>query len=252
MRFVLQWLGSVIFTLWMFASVGVYATLLMYAAPLPYRFRYAIALAWIRMILGSLRLLCGLDYRVIGREHIPRQASVYLLKHSSAFETLAEIMIFPRQTWVLKRELQWVPIFGWALSLLRPIAINRGGGRRAVKQVIRLGQERLDEDINVMIFPEGTRVRHGQTRRYGVSGAALAAAAGRQIVPVAHNAGLFWPRRGVMKHRGTVTFVVGQPIEVGERDPREVNQEIQAWVEAEIAKMPGRGEATDARTLSAS
>ena len=240
MRWVLQWLGSVVFTFWMFFSVAIYATVLLFLAPFPYRYRYGIAIGWARLIMASLRLLCGLDYRVIGREHIPDEAAVYLLKHSSAMETLAEIAIFPQQTWVLKRELKWIPIFGWALSLLKPIAINRGGGRSAVKQVIGLGTERLEEGINVMIFPEGTRVRHGETRRYGVSGAALAAGSGRKIVPVAHNAGLFWPRRGVMKHRGTVTFVIGEPIVVGDRDPRVVNQEIQAWVEAEIEKMPGR------------
>ncbi|MEO0616315.1 MAG: lysophospholipid acyltransferase family protein [Pseudomonadota bacterium] len=250
MSVIVQWLGSVIFTLWMFASVGVWSVVLVIAAPLPYRIRFAIARSWIRLIMASLKLLCGLDYRVIGREHIPDEAAVYLLKHSSAFETLAEIIIFPRQTWVLKRELKWIPIFGWALSQLKPIAINRGGGRNAVKQVIRHGQERLDEGINVMIFPEGTRVRHGETRRYGVSGAALAAASGRRIVPVAHNAGAFWPRRGIMKHRGTVTFVVGEPIDVGDRDLKAVNAEIQAWVEAEIVKMGGRSAEAAARAVS--
>ncbi|MEM9323598.1 MAG: lysophospholipid acyltransferase family protein [Pseudomonadota bacterium] len=252
MRIVFQWLGSVIFTFWMFASVAVWSVVLVIAAPLPHRFRFSIAQAWIRMIMASLRILCGLDYRVIGRENIPDEASVYLLKHSSAFETLAELIIFPRQTWVLKRELKWIPIFGWALSQLKPIAINRSGGRNAVKQVIALGQERLDEGINVMIFPEGTRVRHGDTRRYGVSGAALAAASGRRIVPVAHNAGAFWPRRGIMKHPGTVTFVVGEPIEVGDRDLKVVNAEIQAWVEAEIVMMGGRSAEAAARAASVS
>ncbi|MEL6948846.1 MAG: lysophospholipid acyltransferase family protein [Pseudomonadota bacterium] len=252
MRILFQWLGSVIFTFWMFASVAVWSVVLVIAAPLPHRFRFSIAQAWIRMIMASLRILCGLDYRVIGRENIPDEASVYLLKHSSAFETLAELIIFPRQTWVLKRELKWIPIFGWALSQLKPIAINRSGGRNAVKQVIALGQERLDEGINVMIFPEGTRVRHGDTRRYGVSGAALAAASGRRIVPVAHNAGAFWPRRGIMKHPGTVTFVVGEPIEVGDRDLKVVNAEIQAWVEAEIVMMGGRSAEAAARAASVS
>lgn len=251
MRTVLTWLGSAVFTLWMFASVAVYAIAILLIAWLPYRYRYRIAVAWARLIMASVRVLCGLDYRVIGRENIPEDTAVYLLKHSSTFETLAEIVIFPRQTWVLKHELKWIPIFGWALALLKPIAINRGGGRRAVKQVIGYGGERLDEGINVMIFPEGTRVRHGETRRYGVSGVALAAGAGRPVVPVAHNAGLFWPRRGIVKHPGTVTFVIGKPIVVGDRDLREVNREIQEWIEAEIEKMPGRGDETRARTASA-
>lgn len=240
MRALRQWLGSLIFTLWMFLSVGIFAIAVLLAGMFRYERRYAIALAWARLMMRSVKLLCGLDFVVRGRENITSDAAVYLLKHSSAFETIAEIVIFPRQTWVLKRELKWVPIFGWALMLLKPIAINRGGGRRAVNQVVRLGRERLHEGINVMIFPEGTRVRHGETRRYGMSGAALAGGAELPIVPVAHNAGLFWPRRGVMKHPGTVTFVIGEPVFVGDRDIREVNAQIQQWVEAEIEQMPGR------------
>ena len=246
-----KWLGSALFTFWMFASVVVYAIVILAIAPAPYRIRYRVAVAWARLIMASCRVLCGLDYRVIGRENIPDDTAVYLLKHSSTFETLAELVIFPQQTWVLKRELKWLPIFGWALALLKPIAINRGGGRNAVKQVIGFGRERLDEGVNVMIFPEGTRVRHGETRRYGVSGAALAAGAGRAVVPVAHNAGLFWPRRGIVKHPGTVTFVIGKPIMVGDRDPREVNREIQAWVEAEIERMPGRDAEAPSQAASA-
>ena len=235
-----QWLGSLLFTFWMFFAVAFYAIAILVIAPFPNRYRFAVAAAYAQLVMTSVRVLCGLKFEVVGRENIPNDAAIFYLKHSSAFETLAEIVIFPQQTWVLKRELQWIPIFGWALRLLKPIAINRGGGRSAVKQVIRQGTERLDEGINVMIFPEGTRVRHGQTRKYGASGAALAAASGRPIVPVAHNAGLFWPRRGVRKHPGTVRFVIGEPVYVGDRDMREVNAEIQTWIEAEIREMPNR------------
>lgn len=237
-----QWLGSLVFTFWMFFSVAFFAIAILLIAPFPYRYRFAVADAWARLIMVSVRVLCRLDFVVHGREHVPEGPAIYLLKHSSAFETLAEIMIFPQQTWVLKRELKWVPIFGWALMLLKPIAINRGGGSSAVKQVISLGKQRLDEGINVMIFPEGTRVQHGETRRYGASGAALAASSGRPIIPVAHNAGAFWPRRGIRKHPGTVTFVIGEPIYVGERNIREVNAQVQAWIEDQVRRMPGRGE----------
>ncbi len=235
-----QWLGSLLFTLWMFTSVFFFAIGVLLLAPFPHEIRFKVAVAWAKVVMHSVRVLCRLDFVVEGRENISSSAAVYLLKHSSAFETIAEIMIFPRQTWVLKRELMWVPIFGWAMMLLKPIAIDRGGGRRAVNQVVRLGKERLSEGVNVMIFPEGTRVRHGESRRYGMSGAALAGGANVPIIPVAHNAGLFWPRRGVMKHPGTITFVIGEPVYVGGRDIREVNAEVQDWIEAEVAKMPGR------------
>lgn len=233
-----QWLGSFIFTFWMFFSVAFYAAAILLIAPAPYRYRFAIARNWAALMMGSARILCGLRYNVIGRDNIPDDTAVYLLKHSSAFETLAEIVIFPRQTWVLKRELKWIPLFGWALMLLRPIAINRGGGRSAVNQIIKQGKALMDDGVNVMIFPEGTRVKHGETRRYGMSGAALAAATGKPVIPVAHDAGHFWPRRGVRKRRGTVTVVIGKPIYVGDRDIREVNLEIQQWIEDQIRQMP--------------
>lgn len=241
MRGLRQWVGSVLFTGWMFGSVGFYAIAVILVAPFGANARYSIARAWARLMMSSLRVLCGIRYRVKGLENVPDEAAVFLLKHSSALETIAELEIFPRQTWVLKRELQWVPIFGWALRLLDPIAINRGGRRSAVKQVITQGKAQLENGVHVMIFPEGTRVPHGETRRYGSSGAALAKAAKAPLIPVAHNAGVFWARRGVRKFSGTVEFVIGEPVWIDEdQDVRAVNQQIQSWMEQEIANMGGR------------
>ena len=148
-----------------------------------------------------------------------------------------QILILPRQCWVLKRELIWTPFLGWALSTAHPIAINRNAGRSAVDQIVRQGKKRLDEGIWVTIFPEGTRMEAGQTRRYGISGALLAQQAGRPIVPIAHNAGDYWPRRGLRKRRGTVRFVIGEPIDPAGRDLRALNCEIQDWVETTVARL---------------
>ena len=230
----MQMLRSVVFTVWLFLSVPFYVFALLLLAPLPHRVRYPIAVAWVNQVMWVMRHLVGLDYRVVGRENVPDEASVVLLKHSSTLETLAELQLFPVQTWVLKRELMFAPFFGWGIALLKPIAINRGAGRSAVRQVISQGTARLREGIWVMIFPEGTRMPAGQTRRYGVSGAALAAASGRKIVPVAHDAGHYWPRRGWLKKPGTVTFVIGEPVDAEGRDPREVNREVQDWIEKTI------------------
>ena len=121
--------------------------------------------------------------------------------------------------------------------LLKPIAIDRSSGRIAVQKVIDEGQKRLAEGFWIVIFPEGTRVPHGESRRYGLSGALLASAAGRPVVPVAHNAGAFWPRRGWLKRPGTIQFAVGPAIETVGREPREVIAEVRAWIEARIAEM---------------
>jgi len=159
------------------------------------------------------------------------------MKHSSSWETIAQVLLLPRQCWVLKRELVWAPILGWVIAGLKPIAINRKGGRTAVEQVVRLGRQRLDEGLWVVIFPEGTRVRAGESRRYGISGALLAQAAGRPIVPVAHNAGHYWPRRGLFKKPGTIRFVIGEPIETAGRDVRALMAEVQDWIEARLREM---------------
>jgi 1-acyl-sn-glycerol-3-phosphate acyltransferase len=231
MRRLWQWLASIVFTAYMFVSVLFYATGAFVAAAIPGLKPFPVARAWAQSVLTMLRLLCGLDYRVEGLEHLRGANGVALLKHSSAWETIAQFVIFPRQTWVMKRELMWVPVLGWVLRLFKPIAINRKGGRAAVEQVVRVGQLRLDEGYWVMIFPEGTRVPVGEKRRYGISGALLATTAGCDVLPVAHNAGEFWPRRGVLKRPGTIRLVIGPRISARGKEPRDVNAEVEAWID---------------------
>jgi 1-acyl-sn-glycerol-3-phosphate acyltransferase len=229
-----QWVGSILFTSFLFLSVPFYGAVALLTAPLPHRYTYGVALAWVDSVLWLLRVLCRLDYRVEGREHLPARSSIVLLKHSSAWETLAQIRIFPRQTWVLKRELMWVPVLGWVLYLLKPIAIDRRGGGVAVQQVLEQGRERLAEGFWIMIFPEGTRMPAGETRRYGMSGALLAQAEGLPVVPVTHNAGFFWPRRGWLKKPGTIRVVIGPPIQTMGVEPRAVNERAQQWIEGTL------------------
>jgi 1-acyl-sn-glycerol-3-phosphate acyltransferase len=232
-----QWLGSIAFNAFLFLSVPFYAGMLFLVAPFGYAPRYRCAILWADAVLYMLRALCRLTYAVEGREHLPARNSIVLIKHSSAWETLAQIQIFPPQTWVLKRELLWVPVFGWALWLLKPIAIDRRGGGGAVQQVLDQGRRRLDEGLWVTIFPEGTRMPIGQTRRYGLSGALLACEAGRPIVPVAHNAGYFWPRRGWLKRPGTIRVMIGAPIPTAGVEPRQVNEQVQRWIEEQVGKL---------------
>ena len=132
----------------------------------------------------------------------------------------------------------WIPVVGWAVRCLKPIAIDRKAGAMAVSQVIEQGQQRLQEGLWILIFPEGTRVAPGENKRYGVSGALLAARAGCQVVPVAHNAGVFWSRRGLLKKRGVIEVAIGPPIDATGREPRELNEQVRAWIEARIAQMP--------------
>jgi 1-acyl-sn-glycerol-3-phosphate acyltransferase len=184
-------------------------------------------------VLWVLRWSCGLRYRVEGAP-LPAGAHVALWKHSSSWETIAMMVVFPRQVWVLKRELLWIPVVGLGVRQMHAIAIDRKAGHAAVAQVIEQGKARLEEGDWVIIFPEGTRMPAGETRRYGVSGTLLASEAGRLIVPVAHNAGFYWPRRGLMKKPGTIRVVIGAPVTCSGREVRDINEEIQAWVEATV------------------
>ena len=230
-----QWVGSLLFTIYLFVSVPPYAVVTFLAAAIPGLGAYRVARLWAGSVLRVLKLLCRLDHRVEGLAHLDGENSVVLLKHSSAWETIAQFVIFPRQTWVMKRELLWVPILGWVLLLLDPIAINRKGGRNAVEQVLRLGRRRLEHGYWVMIFPEGTRVPVGEKRRYGISGALLAVTAGRDVIPVAHNAGSFWPRRALLKRPGTIKLTIGPRIATSGRDARAINAQVEAWIDAELA-----------------
>jgi len=233
----MQRLGSVVFTSLMFVSVPIYGPIALVTRIFGYRVFYFFVTLWCRAMLTLLRWCCRVEHSVVGLENLPAENSVILMKHSSSWETIAQLVLFPKQTWVLKRELIWAPILGWAIYFLKPIAIDRKGGRAAVEQVIERGRQRLDAGLWVVIFPEGTRVPAGQTRRFGLGGTLLAQAAGRDIVPVAHNAGSYWPRRSLLKRAGTIRVVVGRPIPTSGREPREINAEIQAWIEREIAAM---------------
>jgi 1-acyl-sn-glycerol-3-phosphate acyltransferase len=204
---------------------------------MPYRAQFAIARTWARILFWMLERLCGLNYVIEGRERIPAGNHIVMSNHTSAWETVAQFLIFPPQVWVLKRELLWIPFVGWGLKLLRPISINRGAGHRAVNQVVDQGKARLADGLWIIIFPEGTRVVAGETRKFGVSGALLAIAAGKSIVPLSHNAGTFWPRRGFLKKPGTVRVIIGEPILSAGKNPRQLNEEVKQAIEAGLARI---------------
>ncbi|TAK86280.1 MAG: 1-acyl-sn-glycerol-3-phosphate acyltransferase [Betaproteobacteria bacterium] len=208
-----------------------YAILSLATIPLPRMARYRFISGWSWIILFLARHILGIDWRVEGREHLPARPAVILAKHQSAWETIAFQQIFPPQVHVLKRELLWIPFFGWGLALMSPIAIDRSRGVAALRSIARRGRERLAQGFWVIVFPEGTRVAPGERRPYQLGGAWLAAASGAPVVPVAHNAGLVWPRNAFIKRPGTVTVRIGRPIETENRDPKDINTLAEKWIE---------------------
>lgn len=216
------------------ATLLVSAALLL-CAPLPFKFRSRVARSYAAFIIGSLKALCGVEYQIKGQENIPQGAAILLSKHQSTWETYALQLMFPPQVWVLKRELMWVPVFGWGMATLKPISIDRSSGRKAIKQIIAQGKARLDAGIWVTIFPEGTRVAPGQFKRWGMGGAILAEESGYPIVPVAHNAGEFWAKRVFVKQPGVIQVVIGPVIEAQGRKASVINAEAETWVRATMA-----------------
>jgi 1-acyl-sn-glycerol-3-phosphate acyltransferase len=235
-----QFIGSLFFTAFLFVWTFGYAIPFVIACLfLPFPKRFILVRGYAASALWVLKWSCGLGYRVEGAP-LPDGCHVAFWKHSSSWETVAMMVVFPRQVWVLKRELLWIPVVGLGVRQMHAIAIDRKAGHAAVSQVIEQGKARLAEGNWVMVFPEGTRMPAGETRRYGVSGTLLAREAGKFIVPVAHNAGFYWPRRGWMKKPGTVRVVIGAPVSCVGREVRDINEEIQAWVEATVRSLEPR------------
>ena len=228
---------SLIFQIYFFASVCIAAMSIFFLWWAPFRIRSAVAKWWGKSMLLVGRFVCGLDYVIEGEENIPAEPSVIMIKHTTVFETYAQLAVFPPQTWVVKRDLLWIPFFGWGLAAMKPIAIDRSAGHVAVNQVIEQGRARLAEGIWLTIFPEGHRMPQGQTKKYGISGAALASEVQCPVLPVAHNAGDLWPRRGLRKKPGMIRFCIGPPIEPGDLPPKELNLAVQDWVENKMKEI---------------
>ena len=207
--------------------------------PLPFRWRYKVISQWAILNLWLLEKICGICYEVEGRENIPDEPCVILCKHQSSWETLALQAVLPPQVWVLKRELLWIPFFGWGLASLKPIAIDRKAGRKALNQVIAQGHDRLSSGYWVVVFPEGTRIPTGEMGRFGVGGARLAVETGFPVLPVAHNAGKAWPRHGFIKYPSVIKLVIGDKIATKGKTTTEINQQVFNWMEDVMTRLEG-------------
>lgn len=196
---------------------------------LPVKYRYGILSKWSLFCMWWLKITLNIKLKVIGKENIPSSPSVIVSNHQSTWETLALQTIFPHQTWVLKQELQWIPIFGWGLVLLKPIIINRGEKLKAIKKVIKQGSARIKEGIFVVVFPEGTRQPYTKLGEYQSGGMAIAKKTDCNIIPVFHNAGKLWPKGSFTKQSGTITVVIGKPIEPARKNASTLTKEVREW-----------------------
>jgi 1-acyl-sn-glycerol-3-phosphate acyltransferase len=212
--------------------------LLLVTTILPFAVRYEIATIWVNITLWLVKHICGLDYEVSGMENIPvDRNAIILCKHQSAWETIALQQIFPRQVFLLKQSLLWLPFWGWAMATLKPIAINRENPKAALRKLVRQGTERLNEGLSIVIFPEGTRSAPGENIKFNAGGCLLAQRSGFPVIPVAHNAGKFWPRYSFLKYPGTIKIKIGPAIESKGRKASELNSEVETWISEAMLKL---------------
>jgi len=228
---------SALFLAILIAFTPFYWAIVMLSAPLPRLARYRVISGWTRVATWLSRRLLGIEYEVHGGENIPRAPCVILSKHQSAWETIAYTSIFPPHVYVIKRELLWIPFLGWGLALMSPIAINRAAGTRAIQRMIEVGGERFEQRFSIMVYPEGTRVAAGRRGVYKLGGAVLAVNNGAKVLPVAHNAGLVWPRNSFRKYPGKVTVVIGPAIDAAGLTAKQVMRRAEDWIEAEMERL---------------
>ena len=207
-------------------------------SPLPFPKRYYFVTRWTAFNLWWLKITCDLKHSIEGLENIPANTSIIMSKHQSAWETLAIQLIFPTQVWILKRELLWIPVYGWGLASMQPLSIDRGSAVTAFRQIVKQGCKRLAEGYWVVIFPEGTRVAPGQTKKYLPGGGMLAEKSGVSIIPIAHNAGYFWPKNSISKKSGTIQMVIGPAIDPKDKTATEITNEVEKWIEDAANKLP--------------
>ncbi|ROR99021.1 1-acyl-sn-glycerol-3-phosphate acyltransferase [Sinobacterium caligoides] len=228
LRAILFYIGYGISAFW-FGTTG-----MIFFGLLPFSIRSKYLLLWNRFICWWLKVTCGIRYEIKGLDNIAADGPrVVLAKHQSSLETIYLQLLFQPLSTTLKRELLRIPGFGWGLSLLKPIAIDRGNPRQAIRQVMEKGKARLAEGISVLIFPEGTRILPGKSGKHAKSGAALAVAAEVAVIPVAHNAGEFWPSEGLAKFPGTVTLSIGEKIDSAGKTAEQLKEEVKNWIESE-------------------
>jgi 1-acyl-sn-glycerol-3-phosphate acyltransferase len=231
------YIRSGIYWILMVTTGAVIGMLTVFTYPFPVEKRYRFARSWAVLNLWLLKHICKLNYTVEGRENIPNEGVVVLCKHQSTWETMSLQVILPPVRWVLKRELMRVPFFGWGLAMLESIAIDRSAGHKAVAQLIEQGRPLLDDGKWVIVFPEGTRIHPGKKKRYKQGGSILAVETGHPVIPIAHNAGEFWPRHSFLKWPGTITLRIGPLIDTSDKTAELVTDMAHDWIEGQMAEI---------------
>ncbi|TFW19717.1 1-acyl-sn-glycerol-3-phosphate acyltransferase [Massilia arenosa] len=235
MRNAALFLRSFLFVTIMVVATATWVWVCLLAAPFKYNTRYWVTSRWNHFCIWLAKVLCGIRYEIKGFENLPDTPAILLSKHQSAWETVFMIKAMPRPlVYVFKREILWIPFFGWGMALLRMIPINRSQGRNAFQQVVTQGKRRLADGQWIIMFPEGTRIPVGQKGKYKSGGTRLAVETRTAVVPIALNSGECWPKNSFVKRPGVVTVSIGKPISPENHTAESLMQEVENWIESEM------------------
>ncbi len=232
----LWYLRLIIFYMGVIPATVIIATLGWICAPLPSLWCYKIITSWSHFFIWWAKVICGLKYEVVGLENLPTAPYVVLCNHQSMWETIFMQVLLPPQSWVLKRELLWIPFFGWGLALIKPIAVSRAN-LRDIRIILQKGMQRINAGRCVVFYPEGTRLAPHEQKRFSRTGAALAIAANVPIIPIAHNAGLFWPRGPWIKQPGTIQVRIGSAVTAEPQDASVFTTAAENWINEQKARL---------------
>ena len=231
-------LRAALYLVFQLVTVVPYAFGCLLMAPAPLHWRYRFTVGWPRLQVWAARHMLGIDWKVIGRENLPDGPAILLSKHQSTWETLFFPTCMPRELcYVFKRELLYLPFFGWGIALLDMIHIDRSKGNDAFEHVVRQGTRKLEQGRWIIMFPEGTRTPVGSQGKYKSGGTRLAVRTGAPVVPIAVNSGECWPRKAFLKRPGLITVSIGRPIPSDGRSPDQLMREVEAWIEAEMRRL---------------
>ncbi len=229
---------AVIFLFLLIIIIIPYSFLCLLALIFPLRVRFAMVTGWTDTMVFLLKHICLLKYDVEGLENIPQDRNgIVLSKHQSTWETFFLPSLFHQAAIIVKRELMWIPFFGWGLLAIDPIAINRSDKSSALEQIFQKGRRFLALGRWILVFPEGTRTKPGEIGTYRLGGAKLAVQSGYPVIPVAHNAGCYWAKGKFIKTPGTIQVVIGPLIETKDRKPDEVMKEVKEWIETTMQQI---------------
>ena len=233
---------SILHLLWMALTVIPWATFAIIASVFVSSTRmYWICAGWLKLATNSGQFILGIQNRITGFENLPTgptDPAVLLVKHQSTWETLLMPAIMPHPlAFVFKKELLYLPFFGWSMARMDMIHIDRKDGRRAFSKVVEQGRRLLAQGTWVIMFPEGTRIPRGQRGEYKSGGTRLAIQTGAPDIPIAVTSAKCWPRKAFIKRKGIVDISIGKPIPSAGRRPEELMQEVEAWIEAEMRRL---------------